>query len=176
MKNLIYLFFGVIILLLVQACHDNHGKNYNTATGIDTAGISFIENAVKSESTEIKASGLAITSSNNQKVIGLAKMMIEDHTKAGDELKKIASDKRVNAKDTIDAAHQQLIDELSKKSGAPFDKAYLQMMVADHEQAVKLFTAATQNDNPDIKNFAAKALPTIKIHLDSASAILTALK
>jgi putative membrane protein len=176
MKKLICLFFGAITILFIYACQDKHAKNYNTGIQVDTAGVSFINNGIEGGLAEIKASGLAITNSNNQRVIGLAKMMIDDHTKAGDDLKQIATDKKVDEKDTINAVHQQVITDLSKKSGATFDKAYLQMMVTDHEGAVRLFTVATQNADPDIKNFAAKTLPTIKMHLDSANAILTSLK
>jgi len=176
MKNLICLFFGVITVLFIYACQDKHGKNYNTTAQVDTAGVSFINNGIEGGLTEIKASGLAITNSNNQRVIGLAKIMIDDHTKAWDELKQIASDKQVNEKDTINAAHQQMINDLSKKSESAFDKAYLQMMVTDHQGAIKLFTGAAQNADPDIKNFAAKTLPIIKMHLDSANAILISLK
>jgi len=176
MKNLICLFFGVITVLFIYACQDKPGKNYNTTAQVDTTAVSFINNGIEGGLTEIKASGLAITNSNNQRVIGLAKMMIDDHTKAEDDLKQLASDKKVDEKDTINAVHQQMINDLSKKSGATFDKAYLQMMVTDHEGAIKLFTGATQNADPDIKNFAAKTLPIIKMHLDSANAVLTSLK
>ena len=102
--------------------------------------------------------------------------MLEDHTKAGEELKKLAGDKQVNVKDTIYAPHQQAIGDLSQKSGKEFNKAYMQLMLSDHQQAVKLFTNASKNADPDIKNFAAKTLPTIQMHLDSANAILTTLK
>ena len=176
MKNLICLFFGVISVFFIYACQDKHGKNYNTIAQVDAAGVSFINNGIEGGLTEIKASGLAITNSNNQRVIGLAKMMIDDHTKVEGDLKQIATGKQVNEKDTINAAHQQMINDLSKKSGAAFDKAYLQMMITDHEDAIKLFTGATQNADADIKNFAAKTLPTIKMHLDSANVILTSLK
>jgi putative membrane protein len=176
MKNLIYPFFGVIILLSVLGCKDKRGKNYNSTALVDTAGVSFIHNGIKSGLTAIKASGLAITNSNNQKVIGLAKVMIEEHTTVGDELRKIAKDKQVIENDTIDDPHLELISKLSKKTGKSFDKAYLQMMITDHEQALKLFTGATQNNDFDIKNFASKTLPIIKVHLDSANAILPTLK
>jgi putative membrane protein len=176
MKNLIYPFFGVIILLSVLGCQDKRGKNYNSTALVDTAGVSFIHNGIKAGLTAIKASGLAITNSNNHKVIGLAKMMIEDHTKAGDELRKIASDKQVIENDTIDDPHLEMISNLSKKTGKSFDKAYLQLMLTDHEQAIKLFTSATQNPDFDIKNFASKTLTTVKAHLDSVNAILPTLK
>jgi putative membrane protein len=176
MKNLIYLVTGIIFLLFAQACQDKKGKNYNQQQQDDQDGIAFIKSGIEGGLTEIKASGLAITNSNNQKVIGLAKIMIDDHTKAGEELKQLEADKKITENDTISSAHQQMIKDLSKKSGAAFDKAYLQMMVADHEQAVKLFTNASTNPDKKIKKVASENLPAIKMHLDSANAICITLK
>jgi putative membrane protein len=176
MKNVVYLLLGVMILLFVQACQDKHAKNYNQTTLVDQDGLLFIQNGLEGGLTEIKASGLAITNSSNQQVIGLAKMMIDDHTKAGQDLKKIEGDKLIVEKDSINADHRKMIDELSKKTGPAFDKAYIKMMIADHEQAVDLFTNASQNTDIEIRNFAAKTLPTIKMHLDSANVIGAALK
>jgi putative membrane protein len=176
MKNLTYLYFGVIMMLLIQACTDKHGKNYNTAGSLDTAAVTFINNGLEGGLAEIKASGLVITKSSNQRVISFAKMMLVDHTKADEGLKKLAGDKQVAVKDTIYAPHLKIITDLSRKSGREFDKAYLQMMVTDHLQAVNLFTKATQNNDIAIKNFATTTLPTLQMHLDSANAILTAIK
>jgi putative membrane protein len=175
MKNLICLLSGVVALLFIQACQDKHGKNYNKPT-IDENGVMFVKNGMEGNLAEIKASGLAITNSNNQRVIAFAKMMIEDHTKTIDVLKKMATDKQVAEIDTLSSAHRQMIDELSAKNDGLFDKAYLQMMVADHEQAVQLFTSAATNGDSDIKKTASKTLPVIQMHLDSARAILAGLK
>jgi putative membrane protein len=163
-----------MLLFLIQACQERAGKNYNTVS--DENGTVFIKNGIEGGLTEIKASGLAITNSNNQRVIALAKMMINDHSAARDTLKKIEMDKKVDEKDTINAAHLQMIDDLSKKSGEAFDKSYLQMMVADHEDAVKLFNNASQNRDKEISKFAASTLPIIQMHLDSANAILSSVK
>ncbi|MDP9046848.1 MAG: DUF4142 domain-containing protein, partial [Bacteroidota bacterium] len=113
---------------------------------------------------------------SNQRVVALAKMMIDDHTKAGEELKKIETGKLVENKDTINADHQKLIRDISAKTGRAFDRAYIEMMVADHEQATKLFAGATQNNAAAIKDFASKTLPVIQMHLDSAKAIQASLK
>ena len=176
MKKFIYPIIGVIVLLFSQACQDKHAKNYNQTTLVDQDGLFFIQNGLESGLTEIKASGLAITQSNNQRVINLAKMMVDDHTAAGQTLKKIETDKLIVEKDSINREHSAMIEDLSKKANKTFDKAYVQMMVADHQAAVKLFTSASQNTDIDIRNFAAKTLPTIKMHLDSANAVLASLK
>lgn len=166
---------GGVFLFFAQACQDKKGKNYNQQQD-DQDGIAFIKGGIEGGLTEVKASGLVITKSNNQNVIALAKMIIDDHTNAGDELKKLEADRKIADNDTISSAHQQMIDDLSKKSGAAFDKAYIQMMISDHEQAVGLFTRAGNNSDNKIKEAALKGLPTIKMHLDSANAILATLK
>lgn len=178
MNKLIYVLMGIIILLSAVACRQNtrQGKNYNHETGVDQQGLSFIAAAIAGGNTEIKASGLALTNSSNQHIIGFAKMMIEDHTHAGDELKTLASSKSVTLTDTISKLHEQLIGNISTKKGGAFDKAYIQMMVNDHEQAVKLFKSATTNDSEDIQQFAKKTLPTLQMHLDSANKICVVLK
>jgi putative membrane protein len=175
MKNLIYLATGVMLLLFTQACQDKKGRNFNQAQD-DRDGILFIKNGIEGGLTEIKASGMAITNSNNQKVIGLAKMMIEDHTRMGEDIKQLETDKKITETDSISSGHRQMLNELSKKSGSAFDKAYLQMMVNDHEQALKLFTTASGNSDSKIRKVAAQNLPAIKMHLDSANTICIALR
>lgn len=175
MKNLIYLAIGMIFLFFAQACQDKKGKNYNQQQD-DQDGVVFIKQGIEGGLTEIKASGMVITKSNNQKVIGLAKMMIDDHSQLGDDLKKLEADEKITEKDTISQAHQIQLNDLEKKSGAAFDKAYLQMMVLEHEEAVRLFTKAATNADSKIRKVAAQNLPAIKMHLDSANAMCLGLK
>ncbi|HTH82415.1 MAG TPA: DUF4142 domain-containing protein [Mucilaginibacter sp.] len=178
MKKLIYPLLGVILVCVITSCEDNkRAKNYNNYTAaIDEQGKVFIEKGLEAGLAEIKASKLAMTNSKNPRVINFAKMMISDHTKSGDELEKIGISKRVAEGDTVSAAHQQIIKSLSSKLGVIFDGAYMQMMVNDHEDAIKLFNGAAQNNNTAIQNFAKKTLPTLKMHLDSAKAISASLK
>jgi putative membrane protein len=172
MKKLIYLLSAVAVSLSVLACSNGSAKN----SKVDPNSILFVKNGIESGLTEIKASGMAITNSNNQKVIAFAKMLIDDHTKANDDLKKLESDKKIDETDTISLAHNMVLNELSKKSGTVFDKAYLQLVAVYHEQTIKLFTTGTKDTDPDIAKFAAATLPTLKMHLDSANAICVALK
>ncbi len=171
MKNLLHVVFILFIWIFTQACRQKPGKNYNQETSVDQDGISFIKNGIEGGLTEIKASGLALTKSNNQRVIRFAKMMVDDHTKAGNELMKIESDKLVLEKDLINSNHQIVLSQLSQKSGSAFDKAYLQMMIVDHENTIKLFDGASRNTDVRISKFAVQTLPSIKMHLDSAKAI-----
>jgi putative membrane protein len=184
MKKLVFLLSGIAALLAAQSCQQNkHAKNYNqqemnysNKTSVDDQGLSLIKNGLEGGLTEIRASSLAKTHSSNPRIISFAGMMITDHTKVGNELKKIEADKQVQGKDVISDDHKHMIANLSSKSGVEFDRAYMQMMVNDHEQAVKLFSDAAENKSATIHDFAKKTLPVIQMHLDSARAINASLK
>ena len=177
MKKLTCLLLGVTVLFVISSCQDNkHAKNYNDKTLTDDGGLAFIKGGLEGGLTEIKASELAKTKSTDPKIISFANMMINDHTKAGEELKKIETAKMVDGHDTVSMEHQKKIVTLSTKTGAEFDKAYIEMMIADHEKAIELFTEATNNTSNLIQDFSRKTLPTIQMHLDSAKAIQASLK
>ena len=69
----------------------------------------------------------------------------------------------------LDANHKALRDKLSKLSGSEFDKAYMREMVSDHEKDVAAFKKeSTSAKDADLKNWAAKTLPTLEDHLKQA--------
>jgi len=66
--------------------------------------------------------------------------------------------------------HQAQMQALSAEDADDFDKAYMTAQVLAHRQAVSLFeTASTSTTlDPELKAFAAKTLPALKMHLDMA--------
>jgi putative membrane protein len=165
----------LLIMIALLSCQYEHGVNYGSSKGSPDA-LTFVKGGIEGNLTEVNASGLVITNSNNQHVIGFAKLMLDDHTNADSGLMKIEADMGIEANDTISAIHQQMISDLSKKSGAAFDRQYMQMMVTDHEAAVQLFTKGSTNADAGISKFASGVLPIIKMHLDSAKRVLALLK
>lgn len=177
MKKAIGIFLSACVLFSMVSCRDNKkAKNFNEKTMVDDQGLAFINAATQSGMVEIKTATIAEQNSKNQRVINFAKMMIEDHSKAGNELKTIAGQKYVTVVDTVSMEHKAIVDSLTKKTGSDFDKLYMKTMVADHEQAVQLFHDAGENKNKAVRDFANKTLPTLKMHLDSAKAINASLK
>ena len=169
-----------VLLLSIEACDDNRrAKNFNEKTKVDANGVDFINNGIASGRAEIMLSQLAEKRSKNPKIISFAKMMITDHTALGNELNNLAADQLVTPivqKDTLDTEHNKIISGLSKKTGAEFDKEYMQVMVADHEKAVGLFKSASTNQDNEVKNMANKLLPKLQSHLKEANALYSSLK
>ncbi len=132
----------------------------------------FMMDAGAGGNTEIAASQLALQRSSNDRVKSYANMMIADHTKAGNELKSLASAKSVTLPDSVMEKQHKELNDLRTASAKNFDKAYIQMMEKDHKETVAKFEMAAQKcDAGDVKAFASKTLPTIKMHTDSVMAI-----
>jgi putative membrane protein len=177
MRNFRPVLFLPILAIAIVSCGDNKkSNNYNAKTQVDAEGLGFIKLANESGLTEIKASSLAESISKNPRVVNFAKMMVADHSKAAQELNKLAQDKMVIKSDTLTVEHQQKMDSLKKLTGGNFDKAYMDMMLKDHIKAVELFDKASGDRIPAVQDFAKKTLPALKMHLDSAKSINSSLK
>jgi len=137
-----------------------------------TTPSGFMTEAAKGGMAEVELSKIAQTKAQNAEVKKFAQMMVTDHTKANNELKALAGKKSVTLPTDLDAEHKTMAADMSKLSGAEFDKGYVDAMVADHEKDVKLFQAqADSGTDADAKAFAAKTLPTLKMHLDMIKGI-----
>ena len=96
--------------------------------------------------------------------------MVDDHSKANDELKSLAAEQEHHAADRPSTPKDKALrDRLSKLSGAAFDRAYMQAMVTDHRKDVNEFKMESKcGKDPDVKAWAAKTLPTLETHLKMA--------
>jgi len=145
----------------------NSGAEMDDATMKAMTGQDkFVHKAAVSGLTEVAASKAAAQKSTNADVKKLAAQMVKDHEAANKELKSIAQSKGVKVPTAPDAKHQGKLDDLSKLSGAAFDKAYVAQMTTDHEKAIALFTDAASDKSldPALMAFAKKTLPTLKMH------------
>jgi len=133
---------------------------------------SFVTKAAVGGLAEVKLGTLATQKALNSDVKSFGQQMVDDHGKANDELKQLASSKGVTLPTSLDAKHQATYDKLSKLDGAAFDRAYVQEMVADHQEDVSEFRKESQSgSDSDVKAWAAKTLPTLEHHLQMIQSI-----
>lgn len=72
----------------------------------------------------------------------------------------------------LDQQHTALLQQLQQARGAEFDRLYVRQQVAAHQQAVDLFSNYSQSgDTPQLKQWAAKTLPSLQEHLRMAQAL-----
>jgi putative membrane protein len=144
---------------------------------VDKSDSTFAVTAANDGMAEVAAGKIAQQKAVNPRVKAFADMMVTDHTKAGDELAAIAKTKNIALPSIPGADAQKKANDMGKMSGKAFDKDYINAMVKGHEKAVKLFTDASENcKDADLKAFATKTLPTLKMHLDSIKAIKSSMK
>jgi putative membrane protein len=137
-----------------------------------TADATFVRTAAMDGMAEIEHGRLAAQNASHDEVKQFAQRMVDDHGKAGDELKGLASQKNITLPTELDAKHKAMQDKLSKMKAAAFDRAYMAHMVTAHQQAVGLFQKeASGGKDAEAKAWAAKTLPTLQEHLKLARGI-----
>jgi putative membrane protein len=132
----------------------------------------FVRDAAEGGMAEVALGKLAVQKASNQEVKSFGQRMVEDHSKANDQLKQIAENKGITLPEKLDAKDRALKMRLSKLSGDSFDHAYMESMVKDHRQDVADFQKeSASGSDPDVKQFATQTLPTLQQHLQQAESI-----
>jgi putative membrane protein len=128
----------------------------------------YVTKAAIGDMFEIQSSKLALKKSQDAKVKSFANRMIKDHTASTAKLKSIIKSEQLPlvppAK--LDDAHQQMIDQLNGATGADFDKAYLDMQMKAHEEALAVHQGYADNGlDMKLKAFAKKTSAVVQMHL-----------
>ena len=141
-------------------------NNPDTMTSKKMDDKKFLQEAAIGGLTEVELGKLAAQKASSDDVKKFGQKMVDDHSKANDQLKEIAGKESVEVPSSLDPKHQSRLDKLSKLDGPAFDKAYIKDQLKDHEHDVNAFqTEAQSGQNPNIKQFAASTLPTLQEHL-----------
>jgi putative membrane protein len=129
----------------------------------------FAKKAAAGGMAEVEMGKLAADKATNDDVKAFGKRMVDDHTKAGEQLKQVAKQENIQLPTELSAKDKAEKDRLSKLSGDAFDRAYINHMVMDHKKDVADFQKEANNGQDDaIKNFAQQTLPTLQDHLKQA--------
>jgi putative membrane protein len=156
--------FGILTFSAASA--QDHAKSGSGAGGADQH---FAMEAAQGGMAEVQLGNLAKDHASGDAVKQFGQKMVDDHSKANDQLKSVASQSGVTLPTDIGAKHQAELDRLSKLNGAAFDRAYMQLMVRDHRKDVADFQKeANSGKDANLKKFASETLPTLQMHLQMA--------
>jgi putative membrane protein len=178
----ILLMVGLLIFLSDSTSAQNSNSSTTTESGNTNQSMmpnsmdrKFMMEAAMGGKAEVAMARLALERSSSDSVKQYAQQMIDDHTKAGDELAQVASTKGVSLPTEPDAKHKAMLAKMQGLSGAAFDAEYIKMAgVKDHEKMEKLFMSeSSKGKDADTKGFAAKTLPTVQAHLRMAREMTT---
>jgi putative membrane protein len=155
-------------VLMAQTQADEHLDD-GAKKMMKSSDATFALKAAQGGIAEVKLGQLALDKANSPDVKSFAQKMIDDHSKANDQLKAAAAKGRMTLPNTMNPKDQSLYNKLRDLSGPAFDKAYMKAMVKDHEEDIKEFqNEANKGTNAEIKSFASATLPTLQQHLELA--------
>ena len=138
----------------------------------DEKSSEFLKKVTNAGMAEIQLAKLAQQKATIDAVKNFAAMLERDHTAVNQQVKNFADQRNGALPAAISDDKQKMYTDMEKMTGKAFDKDYISMMVKAHNDGISLFEDTRSNASDiDVKNFADKTLPTLKMHLDSAKAI-----
>ncbi|HVF56908.1 MAG TPA: DUF4142 domain-containing protein [Pyrinomonadaceae bacterium] len=153
-----------------MSTRQNMNSNSNMSAMLSSMDRKFMMMAAQGGMAEVEMARVALQRASSDSVKQYAQHMIDDHTRANEELMAVASSKGVTLPTGPDAKQQAMMSKMSQMSGAEFDAAYIKESgVKAHEKMAKLFMDESgKGRDADTKAFAAKTLPTVQMHLQMA--------
>ena len=160
---------GALAQSAASSADSSAGAATQKLSAVDRA---FIKKAAAGGKAEVELGQLAVQKAASQDVKQFGQRMVDDHSKANDQLKQVATSKGVAVPDKLAPKDAATKAKLEKLSGEQFDRAYMQDMVMDHTKDVSEFrTESKTAKDPDVKSFASETLPTLQDHLKQAKGI-----
>jgi putative membrane protein len=139
---------------------------------VNSSDKSFLTTAYEGGLAEVATGQLGQSKATDEEVKKFAAEMVVAHSKANSELQTLAGSKKVELANEPTLTAKAKARMLDMKSGAEFDKAYMEAMVSDHKDTVKLFEKASgEASDADVKALATKLLPELQHHLAMAEAL-----
>jgi len=163
------LFAGMALALATTSWSQSRTQTVVTQSG--SADLEFILEAAQGGMGEVELGKVAAQQATSDEVKKFGQRMVTDHSKGEDELKTIAQHRGITLPSDLEAKDKALMTRLSKLHGATFDRTYIRNMVTDHKQDVAAFRReSTSGKDPEVKEWAARMLPTLEEHLKEAEA------
>jgi putative membrane protein len=145
---------------------------HHKKSGKTSKDDAFLREAAAGNLAEIKMGHLALDKSTSADVKQFGQRLVDDHTKANDQLMTLAQQKQVTLPTEPMKSEQKKATHLESLSGAAFDKAWTEDMVKDHKKDVaKYAKESTQAKDADVRQYASATLPVLKTHLQMAEQI-----
>lgn len=123
---------------------------------------------------EIQAGNLALRKSDREDIRALARMLVDDHTRAGEALKEaVGKTLGITTPPTrLDSAHESKLQRLQAADGQEFNRLYLEIQKQGHEEAVALHRSyAKLGDNAALKVAAREFASMVEKHLEEMQKI-----
>jgi putative membrane protein len=160
------------LVVLVAAATVLAGS-HDFAAAAGKASSAFLVKAIEGNFAEVQMGELAQKNGQSSEVKSFGEMLQTDHSAANEKAMDAAKELGVKAPDAPTAAQKQAYEKMAKMTGAAFDKAFAQHMVADHKKDIAEYQTEAKKQDAAGK-YAADALSTLQKHLQTAESLRTA--
>jgi putative membrane protein len=187
MKNFVLrLFLAIALIMYGLASCKNEVKQMNTKdqaidknnaqfkkTDSEKDEAAFLVDIAEMDFTAIELAQLADLRSTNEEIKRLSKMLIDDHKKSIDELQLLADNRQLSLPVSVTDKGKDQYNQLNDESGVSFDKKFLNMVIDDHEKAIKKMEDASTDDDKEesVKAWASNQIANLTAHLQEAKMI-----
>ena len=145
------------------------GASGATGATLNDKDKDFVTSAGKGGKAEVDVAQDALAHAQNADVKSFAQKLVDDHTKANDELSQYATAHGVTIPSEMEGKAKEAKERLMKLTGKNFDQAFVKQMVDDHTSTIKAFEDESKNGtDADLKSWVDKTLPTLRDHLKMA--------
>jgi putative membrane protein len=159
------------VMAMAQQRMTPAARSSTTMESLSDGDRQFILAATRASERDVELGELAKEKGQSIAVKELGARMVVDHGRAARELKQLALNKGLRVGDTK-RPEEPSYDWLTKLSSPGFDKVYLDAMAKDQEQDVAEFRRMSeQGQDPDLKAWVARTLPTLESQLQTIKAI-----
>lgn len=171
------LVFSFVLAMSFTAAAQNKDASGTAMSSKKSAGTTasdtmFVKKAARGGLAEVELGQLAAQKGSSEEVKKFGQRMVDDHSKANDELKQVAAQKHIDLPTEPSAKDKATKARLEKLSGEQFDRAYMADMVKDHRTDVAEFAHESKMGKDEaVKSFAQQTLPTLREHLKQAEQI-----
>src|SRR5438093_3046626 len=139
---------------------------------MDNNDAAAMKQLAQANLNEIEAGKMAAAKAQNPEVKQFGQKMADDHARMFEDLKRLAKTKDVAMPDKAALKDLAQNKQLERKSGADFDREFMDHMVKGHEKALlEVNATAAKAKDPEVKSAAQQAAYKIQDHLSLAKRI-----
>jgi len=136
------------------------------------ADAEFIRDVGADNQMQIQLAQMARDKAKNKQVRDFAERLVTDHTRLQDQWSQLASSNGMPSKAGMGPRHREKIDQLRKVSGKNFDKAYMVLMIQQHQDEVSYWqNEGRDSKSAEVRRLVNAGLPTLEQHLAQAKQI-----
>jgi len=159
-----------------KAVAEAQNKELLDTTSVE-ADVQFAIAAADGGLLEIQLGNIALTNATSPEIKRFGQQMIDDHSAANKELTNLAFQKNITLPQSLSEESQKHYDELQQKKGKPFDEAYADLMVKDHQKVIEAFKKeASKGKDKDLQAWAQGKMSVLEHHLMMAQQAQESLK